>query len=56
MTTPRSTRWWAAGTVLLSLAATVAQAQSPDALKADAGTLGDVLTYGLAATTSATAR
>jgi alcohol dehydrogenase (cytochrome c) len=41
------TRWLAAGAALASLAATPVQAQSDAALKADAATPGDVLTYGM---------
>jgi alcohol dehydrogenase (cytochrome c) len=41
------TRWLAAGAALASLAATPVLAQSDAALKADATTPGDVLTYGM---------
>lgn len=42
------TRWLAAGATLLSLAApTTLQAQTMEALKADANTPGDILTYGM---------
>ncbi len=41
------TRWLAAGAALASLAAAPVLAQSPAALKADATTPGDVLTYGM---------
>lgn len=41
------TRWLAAGAALVSLAAPPAMAQSADALKADATTPGDILTYGM---------
>ncbi len=41
------TRWLAAGAALASLVAAPVQAQSDTALKADAATPGDVLTYGM---------
>ena len=41
------TRWLAAGAALAALALPQAQAQNAEALKADATTLGDVLTYGM---------
>ena len=41
------TRWLAAGAALMTLAASPAMAQSDAALKADASTPGDVLTYGM---------
>jgi alcohol dehydrogenase (cytochrome c) len=41
------TRWLAAGAALASLSAAPVGAQSLDALKADASTPGDVLTYGM---------
>ena len=41
------TRWLAAAAALTALAATPVQAQNADALKADATTTGDVLTYGM---------
>jgi alcohol dehydrogenase (cytochrome c) len=41
------TRWLAAGAALVTLAAPPAMAQSDAALKADATTPGDVLTYGM---------
>jgi len=41
------TRWLAAGAALALLALPLAQAQSDAALKADANTPGDVLTYGM---------
>lgn len=41
------TRWWVAGAALAALATAPAWAQSADALKVDATTTGDVLTYGM---------
>jgi alcohol dehydrogenase (cytochrome c) len=41
------TRWLAAGAALASLAAPPVLAQTAAALKADAATPGDVLTYGM---------
>ena len=41
------TRWLTAGAALLSLAAPMTQAQTMEALKADATTPGDILTYGM---------
>ena len=41
------TRWLTSAAALLALGTSLAQAQSLDALKADAGTPGDVLTYGM---------
>ena len=47
MTKTPWTRWLTSAAALLALGTPLTQAQSLDALKADAGTPGDVLTYGM---------